>query len=154
MRTATLLLLAGLLSLGAGCGPIRSTMGLVDAEKALREAHDAGSVEKAPYQTAMAEELLERAHEASGRSTYDASMHLAGESAAWSLKAKDIARGLVSTEPPAPEPLPNLEPPEPEPSTEEEPGDVATPSEAASEPVAGEPEPDPTPAPKNEDAGE
>ena len=154
MRTATLLLLAGLLSLGAGCGPIRSTMGLVDAEKALREAHDAGSAEKAPYQTAMAEELLERAHEASGRSTYDASMHLAGESAAWSLKAADIARGLVSTEPPAPEPLPNLEPPEPEPSPEDDPDDASAPDEAASEPVPDEAATDPAEAPKNEDSGE
>ncbi|GEM_PF-3001483 len=105
MRVVSLLLLALLF---AGCGPVRSTIGLVDAEEALRAAHEAGAVEKAPYQTAMAEELLAKAREAQGRSTYDDSMHLANESATWANEARDVALGRI--EAPVPEPLPDLEP--------------------------------------------
>ena len=102
MRLIPLLLVVLL----TGCGPVRSTIGLVDAERALREAQDAGSVERAPYQTAMAEELLDKAREAQGRSTYDDSMYLANESMTWATRARDVATGAV--EAPTPEPLPDL----------------------------------------------
>jgi len=57
-----LLLLIPLLALS--CGPIRSTVGIIEAEQTLKAAREAGAEEHAAYPMALAGELLRKANPA------------------------------------------------------------------------------------------
>jgi hypothetical protein len=65
MRWLPLLLLPG-------CTAIKAAYSLVDAQRAFREAEDAGADVRAVYQYTLAEEYLKKAREEDGYSDYGA----------------------------------------------------------------------------------
>lgn len=87
MRRSLLPLLL-ILVFGSGCGAIRSTVGIIEAEKALTAAHKAGAKELAPFPTTMAEELLDKAREEMGYAEYSRSYEMAKE-------AKELAESAA-----------------------------------------------------------
>ena len=84
-------LLAALLLLAAapGCGAIRSTVSIIEADKVIRAAQDAGGAEAAPYPMRIAEDLLAKAREEQGYADYSRSFALAREARAVAQKALD-----------------------------------------------------------------
>ena len=135
----SLFLLAG--SLLAGCGAIRSTVGIVEAEKALRAAEEAGARETAPYATTLANQLLDKAREEQGYAEYSTSFELAREAEAKANEALELARKAPPVTRMAPTPAPAA-------ASEEAPaGEEPTPAEAAAEPAAEEPAPAPAEEP-------
>ncbi len=72
-----------------GCGPIRSTVGLVEAERAIKDARAAGAQSKAPYPYTLADELLRKAREEQGYAAYFDSFTLAKEA---KLQAEEAHR--------------------------------------------------------------
>lgn len=78
-----------LLPLAAGCGPIRSTVGIVQAEQVLREARELGAEESAPYAIAVAEGLLAKSIEEQGHAEYSTSWALA-------IEAGDLLRATIA----------------------------------------------------------
>ncbi len=113
----------------AGCGPIRVTVGLVDAERAVREAKDAGAETHAVYPLTLAEELLAKAVEEKGYAEWEQSFILANEAVKRANEATAIAKDAaeaplwpaVDASPDEPAEAPAEEPPpEATPSTEDE----------------------------------
>ena len=88
MRSLFLSLLL-ILVFGSGCGAIRSTVGIIEAEKALSQAHEAGAKELAPFPTTLAQELLDKAREEMGYADYSRSYEMAMEA---KLLAEDATR--------------------------------------------------------------
>jgi hypothetical protein len=111
MRSPLLLVLL-LLAFGSGCGAIRSTVGIVEAEKALEAAHEVGARELAPFPTTMAEELLDKAREEMGYAEYSRSWELAAEAREMAEKAATQARENPVTPPTRMVPLPGRAPAE------------------------------------------
>lgn len=91
-RQVTLSLLPLLLALATGCGPIRSTVGIIQAEQVLREARELGAAEVAPYPMTVAEELVRKAVEEQGYADYSTSWQLATE-------ARDLVRATLEALP-------------------------------------------------------
>jgi outer membrane biosynthesis protein TonB len=140
-RPLPLLILPLLLLLAAGCGPIRSTVGIIQAEQVLKEARELGAAEVAPYPMAVAEELVRKAVEEQGYADYSTSWQLATE-------ARDLVQATLAAlpradvqgeqpggygvvEPPlTEEPVPEAtEGPEPEATEEPPPGSEEVPTE-------------------------
>ena len=92
VRTILLILVAAGLGALAACGPVRSTVVLIQADQTLREARSLGSVETAPYPTLLAEELIEKAREEQGYASYDTATQLAEEAKMLAEDAVKIAR--------------------------------------------------------------
>ncbi len=88
-RLLPLLLLA---LLASGCGAIRSTVGIVEAEKALKAAHEAGARDRAPYPITLAEEMLTKAKEEMGYAEYSRSFEFAREARELAENAETLAR--------------------------------------------------------------
>jgi len=88
-----LLLIAALatMALAAGCGAIRSTVGIVQADKVVREAQESGGAEAAPYPMKVAEDLLAKAREEQGYADYSRSFQLAREARAMAQRVLDEA---------------------------------------------------------------
>jgi hypothetical protein len=88
-----LLLIAALatMALAAGCGAIRSTVGIVQADKLVRQAQEAGGAEAAPYPMEVAEDLLRKAREEQGYADYSRSFQLAREARTMAQKVLDEA---------------------------------------------------------------
>ena len=135
MRFAPLLALLLL-----GCGPIRSSVGLIQAERALRDARLAGASERAPYPFTLADELLQKAKEEQGYSAYSDSLQLALESIEQSREAAAIARTVIPPTPPKPPAPPQVEATSAEPTS-------APPDPAAAETTTTAPAPSSTPSP-------
>ncbi len=53
-----------------GCGPVRTTAALMDAEVALEAARAAGAPQSAPYEYTAAEAYLQKAREVEGYAQY------------------------------------------------------------------------------------
>ena len=92
VRTILLTLVAAGLGSLAACGPVRSTVVLIQADQTLREARSLGSVETAPYPTLLAEELIEKAREEQGYASYDTATKLAEDAKMLAEDAVKIAR--------------------------------------------------------------
>jgi hypothetical protein len=151
-----------------GCGPIRVTVGLVDAERAVQEAKDAGAAEHAKYPLTLAEELLSKAVEEKGYAEWEQSFILANEAVLRANEAADLARTAVAEgaaplwpelSEPAEEPTPEA-PPAQEPAAEEPPAqdeaaepDLLDDSELSDDLWGNKPEEaeEPTPADADED---
>jgi len=95
VRTILLILVAAGLGVFAACGPVRSTVVLIQADQALKEARSLGSMETAPYPTQLAEELIEKAREEQGYSSYDTATQLAEEAKALAEDAVKLARATA-----------------------------------------------------------
>ena len=91
-RISTLILLPLLLALAAGCGPIRSTVGIIQAEQVIAEARELGAEEVSPYPMAVAEALVEKAIEEQGYADYSSSWQLAAE-------ARDLVQATIDALP-------------------------------------------------------
>jgi len=73
--------------LAAGCGPVRATSVIGDAEAAVARARAAGSEKAAPYETISAELYLSKAREQQGRAQYGAAAELANQSLRFAQEA-------------------------------------------------------------------
>ncbi|MFL5292251.1 MAG: DUF4398 domain-containing protein [Myxococcales bacterium] len=62
----------------AGCGPIRSTAALIDADVAIEGARAAGAPQASPYEFTLAEAYLNKAREVSGYAQYEVAARYAG----------------------------------------------------------------------------
>jgi hypothetical protein len=142
---AAALALCALLAASA-CGPIRSTAGLADAERALRDAAAAGAEQRAPYPYALARELVGKAREEQFESEYSRSFALAKEAKAMAEEALRAASGGAAVPAAAAAPAPQ---PAAEPAPDSAPAPPAAPEPTpGSEPAPGsEPTPVPEPAP-------
>jgi Domain of unknown function (DUF4398) len=89
-----------LVVLAAGCGPIRATSVIGDAEAAVARARAADGERVAPYETISAELYLEKAREQQGRAQYGAAEELARQSLRFARDAADRAgRGPAGAAP-------------------------------------------------------
>jgi Domain of unknown function (DUF4398) len=77
--------------LAAGCGPVRATSVIGDAEAAVARARAAGSEKAAPYETVSAELYLTKAREQQGRAQYGAAEDLAKQSLRFAQEAIERA---------------------------------------------------------------
>ena len=115
VRASFVVLILLLPTLLAACGPVRSTIVLIQADTALREARALGSAEVAPYPTEMSYRLIEKAKEEQGYSSYDTATVLAED-------ARMLARDALRL---AKEAAPAAEENAVEPEAEVESGEVA-----------------------------
>ncbi|MFL5310573.1 MAG: DUF4398 domain-containing protein [Myxococcales bacterium] len=91
-----------LVLLAAGCGPVRATSVVGDAETAVARARAADGERLAPYETIAAELYLEKAREQRGRAQYGAAEDLAQQSLRFARDAVERAgeqRGRVGAAP-------------------------------------------------------
>jgi hypothetical protein len=113
-----------LLLLAAGCGPVRATSVIGDAETAIARARAADGERLAPYETVSAKLYLAKAREQQGRAQYGAAEDLAKQSLRFAREAVERAgeqrsRGGPTPAPASPatvtRPQPASEPPAPSP---------------------------------------
>lgn len=90
MRLPAALLVAALAPL-AGCGPVRSTSALIDADVQLQAARTAGAQGAAAYEYAAAEVYLRAAREAEGHAEYESSARYAARAAELARAARERA---------------------------------------------------------------
>ena len=84
----------------SACGPVRSTVGLIRADKALAEAREMNAAEHAPYPMTLAESLRDKAWEEQGYARYDTSMNMAKEAEKLAREAMQVTRDIVAPLPP------------------------------------------------------
>jgi Domain of unknown function (DUF4398) len=77
--------------LAVGCGPVRATSVISDAEAAVDRARAAGGEKFAPYETVSAELYLVKAREQQGRAQYGAAEDLAKQSLRFAREALERA---------------------------------------------------------------
>ena len=115
-----------LVLLAAGCGPVRATSVIGDAETAIARARAADGERLAPYETVSAQLYLAKAREQQGRAQYGAAEDLAKQSLRFAREAAERAgelrsRGGAAPAPGAPatvtRPQSASEPPAPPPRT-------------------------------------
>ena len=114
VRASFLILALSLPTVLVACGPVRSTVVLIQADKALQEARALGSAEIAPYPTEMSSQLIEKAKEEQGYSSFDTATVLAEDARTLARDALRLAKEATATEEPADE-----EPADEEPATQE-----------------------------------
>ena len=93
MLTAVLGLLA-LLTLATatlGCGPVESTMLIVEADTALHNAKTVEATKKSPYEYTAAEQYLHKAREEWGTSDFEYSIDYATKARDLGIKARENA---------------------------------------------------------------
>jgi hypothetical protein len=98
VRVSLLTLVVVLPTLLAACGPVRSTIVLIQADTALREARALGSAETAPYPTEMSSRLIEKAKEEQGYSSYDTATVLAEDARMLARDALRLAKEAAPAE--------------------------------------------------------
>jgi hypothetical protein len=115
-----------LVLLAAGCGPVRATSVIGDAETAIARARAADGERLAPYETVSAQLYLAKAREQQGRAQYGAAEDLAKQSIRFAREAVERAgeqrsRGAATPAPASPaavtRPQSGSEPPAPPPRT-------------------------------------
>ena len=82
-----------LVVLAAGCGPVRATSVIRDAETAVARARAADGERVAPYETILAELYLAKARDQRGRAQYGAAEDLARQSLQFATAAIERAGG-------------------------------------------------------------
>ena len=86
----------------AGCGPVRATSVIGDAEAAVARARAVGGEKAAPYEVVSAELYLAKAREQQGRAQYGAAADLARQSLRFAEEAIERAGQGASRGAPAP----------------------------------------------------
>ena len=89
-QLAILVAVAGALS---GCGPVRTTANILDAEVQIQAARTAGAEEKATYEWTAANLYIEKAREEVGYSDYQAGVTFAQKASACADAARLKATG-------------------------------------------------------------
>ncbi len=126
-----------LFALLVGCGPVRATVGVVDAERVYKDAAAAGAEHAAPYPYELAGRLLAQAKDEQGYADWSESFRLAGEAQKYAEQALAQARSTPQAPILAPEPTA-------EPAVDAAPEPAAEPAtEPVVEPAADEPAPEP-----------
>ena len=87
----------------AGCGPLRSTSNLLDAEVQIQAARTAGAEKLAPYEWTAANLYLRKAREEVGYSDYQAGVDFAVKASKYANAAREKAMTTASSEVPAPD---------------------------------------------------
>ncbi len=90
------LCLSGLLT-AAACGPVQSTAQLVDADRQLRAAREAGAESRAPYEWTAATLYLQKAREEVGHSSYEIAVQFARKAAQYAIEARERADAASPT---------------------------------------------------------
>ena len=91
-RARAVLLVVGLLAgLLAGCGPVKSTAYLLDAEVQLEAARTAGADKYAPYEYTGAKLYITKAREEAGYSQYQVAVDFAKKASDLATSAKEKA---------------------------------------------------------------
>jgi hypothetical protein len=94
------LLAALLLALGApalfGCGPLRSTAFILDAEVQIEAARTAGAEKYSPYEFTLAQLYIKKAREVVGFSDYEVGVGFAEQASAQARKAKESSMAAAA----------------------------------------------------------
>ncbi|HYH97389.1 DUF4398 domain-containing protein [Hyalangium sp.] len=97
MKQLTVLVaLAGTLT---GCGPLRSTANILDAEVQIQAARTAEAEQKAPYEWTAANLYIQKAREEVAYSDYQAGVNFAVKASKFANEARERAMASGGTEP-------------------------------------------------------
>ncbi|MFO0582954.1 MAG: DUF4398 domain-containing protein [Anaeromyxobacter sp.] len=86
----------------AGCGPVRSTANLSEAEVALEAARAAGARDSATFEYVSAEAYLRKAKETANRARYESSIEFAKKATQLAKEAREKALSSTTRAPEAP----------------------------------------------------
>ena len=92
-RLLVLVAVAGALS---GCGPIKSTSHLLDAEVQIQAARTAGAEKLAPYEWTAANLYFHKAKEEVGYSDYQSGVDFAEKAARYATEAREKALAVAN----------------------------------------------------------
>jgi hypothetical protein len=92
-RLLVLVAVAGALS---GCGPIKSTSHLLDAEVQIQAARTAGAEKLAPYEWTAANLYIHKAREEVGYSDYQSGVDFAEKAARFATEAREKALAVAN----------------------------------------------------------
>lgn len=101
-----LLALAAAAGALAGCGPIRSTAYLLDAEVQIEAARTAGAEKRAPYEWTAANLYIRKAREEVAYSDFQAGLDFAEKASRFANKARENSLAAGNAASPAPTPAP------------------------------------------------
>lgn len=82
----------------AGCGPLRSTSNLLDAEVQIQAARTAGAEKLAPYEWTAANLYIRKAREEVGYSDFQAGVDFAEKAARFAAEARTKAMANANAE--------------------------------------------------------
>ncbi|WPB74220.1 DUF4398 domain-containing protein [Archangium violaceum] len=82
----------------AGCGPLRSTSNLLDAEVQIQAARTAGAEKLAPYEWTAANLYIRKAREEVGYSDFQAGVDFAEKAARFAAEARTRAMANANAE--------------------------------------------------------
>ncbi|ADO73704.1 DUF4398 domain-containing protein [Stigmatella aurantiaca] len=85
----------------AGCGPVRTTANLLDAEVQIQAARTAGAEKEAPYEWTLANLYLYKAREEVGYSDYQAGVDFAVKASKYANEAREKAMSVGSESSPS-----------------------------------------------------
>ncbi|HVE87582.1 MAG TPA: DUF4398 domain-containing protein [Myxococcales bacterium] len=88
-RLLAALLLAGGAAALSGCGPLRSTAFILDAEVQIEAARTAGAEKYSPYEYTLAQLYIKKAREVVGFSDYEVGVGFAEKASEQARKAKE-----------------------------------------------------------------
>ena len=94
-RLLPMLAAAGVL---AGCGPVKSTAHLLDAEVQIQAARTAGAEKLAPYEWTAANLYIRKAREEVGYSDFQAGVDFAEKAARYAAEAREKAMAVANGE--------------------------------------------------------
>jgi hypothetical protein len=81
------------------CGPVKSTVNLVDANAQLEAARTAGAEKQAPYEWTAATLYLREAREQVARSEYEHAIDFANKAAKYASQARALAEKATKAQP-------------------------------------------------------
>ena len=81
----------GLIMAVGGCGPVESTVLIVEADTAFHNAKTVEAKRKSPYEYTAAEQYLHKAREMWGTSDFEYSIDYATKARDLAIKAREIA---------------------------------------------------------------
>ncbi len=85
----------------AGCGPLRSTSNLLDAEVQIQAARTAGAEKLAPYEWTAANLYIRKAREEVGYSDFQAGVDFAEKASKFANDAREKSLAAASAEVPS-----------------------------------------------------
>lgn len=85
----------------AGCGPVRSTANILDAEVQIQAAKTAGAEKEAPYEWTAANLYIHKAREEVATSDYQAGVSFAVKASKYANEAREKAMARAGTESPS-----------------------------------------------------
>ena len=85
----------------AGCGPVRSTANILDAEVQIQAARTAGAEKEAPYEWTAANLYIHKAREEVAYSDYQAGVNFAVKASKFANEAREKSMASVNAESPS-----------------------------------------------------